>query len=94
MKTNQLGGSVDMLMGGRRMQQPTIGGSDKGQKQQGSGRQRLALGDGGRQQKCQRLHDGGGQLTWMADDTAANNMTTNHHQEHKKRAVVGNQSGG
>ena len=88
-----------MLLGRWRTQQLTIDWSSEGdgwplQERQGSIRRRLALGDGGRQQKCQRLHDGGGQLTWMADDTAANNMTTNHHQEHKKRAVVGNQSGG
>jgi hypothetical protein len=47
-----------MLLGRQRMQQLTIDWSSEGdgrplQEQQGSGRQRLALGDGGRQQKCQ-----------------------------------------
>jgi hypothetical protein len=53
-----------MLLGGQQTQQPTINGGDKGdgwpvQDQQGSGRRRSALGDSGRQQKCQQLHDGG-----------------------------------
>ncbi len=46
---------------------------------------RPALGDGGRQQKCQQSHNGGGRQMWMVDDAAAiDNTTTNHHQEHQK----------
>ena len=43
-------------------------------------------GDGGLQQKSQRLHAGRGRQTWMVDDAAAtDNTTTNHHLEHQKR---------
>jgi hypothetical protein len=87
-----------MLLGGRRMQRPIIDRSGEGngrpvQERQDSGRQRSTLGDGTRQQKCQRTHDGGGQqIMWNADDAAANNTTTNHHREHQQRAGVGDQS--
>ena len=84
-----------MLLGRRRTQQLTIDWSSEGdgrplQERQGSVRRRLALGDGGRQQKCQRLHNGGGEQ--MA--AATNNTTTNHLRERQKQAAVGNQSGG
>ena len=55
------------------MQQPTIDRSCEGdgrpvQEQKGGSRQMLALGDGGRQQNCQRSYNGRGRQMWMVDE--------------------------